>query len=68
MVAMALGGLGIWEILLDSRAWNLLWSKTISSKLVSDLDLNRVCSNNVSKSSSSMLCMSYLGKDRLLSI
>jgi hypothetical protein len=32
-----------------------------------DLDLNRVCSNNVSNSRSSMLCASSFGKDRLLS-
>jgi hypothetical protein len=32
------------------KYWNLFSSKTISSKWDSDLDLNRVCSNNVSKS------------------
>jgi hypothetical protein len=44
-----------------------LWSKTISSKLVFDLDLKRVCSNNASNPRSSILCMLSLGKDRLMS-
>jgi hypothetical protein len=56
LAAMALGGLGIRGILFDIRAWNFFGSKTVSSKLVSDLDLNRVCSKASSNSRSSILC------------
>jgi hypothetical protein len=67
MVAIALGGFRFWGILFDTRARNFFGSKTVSSKLVSDFDRNRVCSKNVSNSRLSMLCAPSLGKDRLLS-
>jgi hypothetical protein len=47
--------------------WNLFSSKTISSKQDYDLDQNKVCLNNVSKSRSLMLWNPFLGKDRFLS-
>jgi hypothetical protein len=54
-------------ILFGIRDINLCSSKTISSKLVYDLDMNKVCSNKVSKCRSSKLCTSSLGKHKFFS-
>jgi hypothetical protein len=67
MEAMALGGFKFCGILFDIRAWNFFGSKTVSSEMVSELDLKRVFSNNSSKSRFSMLYTSSLVNFRLLS-
>jgi hypothetical protein len=67
LAAIALGGFGFWGILFVTKARKLFGLKTVLSKLVYDLDLNRVCSKSVSNSRSSMLCASSLGKDKLMS-